>query len=102
MREIIAAWACCGLVVFGAFPLGAGGGRDDPKIAVYAGVHIPAGGGPRTRSMDDEDSADDDTAGDIGAFSAGKGPLVCSRHTVAGYSKTQSSPASSPPRRLQC
>ena len=38
LREILAAWACCGLVGFGALFMES---RNTPTVAVYAGVHIP-------------------------------------------------------------
>jgi hypothetical protein len=37
-REVLAAWACCGLVVIGALALASRGG---PAPAIYAGVHLP-------------------------------------------------------------
>lgn len=57
-REIAAAWACCGVVIVGAFLAGLGHGRDDPAIAFYAGAHIPGGGGQRPREPDVDDESD--------------------------------------------
>src|SRR5258708_3295016 len=66
--EIAAAWACCGVVIVGAFLASLGHGCDDPATAVYAGAHIPGGGGQRPPAPDVDDQSDGNVLADIGTF----------------------------------
>jgi hypothetical protein len=80
MREILAAWACCGLVVLGALLVES---RGRPASEVYAGVHIPGrvGSTEPTLSIEDEfaDAADDDA----GAVLNSAEPSTLSRQEAA-------------------
>jgi hypothetical protein len=80
MREILAAWACCGLVGLGAL-LVEGHGR--PATAVYAGVHIPARGGSTAPGLSVADEFADDASDDAGTISNRGEPFLYSRQEVA-------------------
>ena len=80
MREILAAWACCGLVGLGALLVE---GRGRPAIAVYAGVHIPARGGSTARDLIIVDEFADDASDDAGIVANKDEPSLYSRQEVA-------------------
>ena len=85
-REIAAAWACCGVVIVGAFLASLGHRHDDPAITTYAGAHIPGGGGQRPRGPDVDDEADGNVLAEIGALPNNAEPIVVSsaeRPTIA-------------------
>lgn len=77
-REIAAAWACCGVLIVGAFLVSLGHRRDDPATAVYAGAHIPGGGGQRPRGPDVDDESDGKLLAEIGRFSGHSETIVIS------------------------
>ena len=80
MREILAAWACCSLVGFGALLIAE---RDRTAIAVYAGVHIPARSGSTAPGLSIVEEFADDAREDVGTVSNRGGPSLYSRQEVA-------------------
>jgi hypothetical protein len=80
MREILAAWACCGLVVLGALLVDS---RGRPAIAVYAGVHIPSRVGLTEPILSLEDEFADDASDDAGTVPNRAEPSALSRQEVA-------------------
>ena len=85
MREILAAWACCGLVGFGALIVV---GHRDPAIAVYAGVHIPDRLGATRPDLSIEDEfADEAGVAVTSTASNSEEPSVYSRQEVAEYGR---------------
>jgi hypothetical protein len=80
MREILAAWACCGLVGLDALLITE---RDRPAIAVYAGVHIPARSGSTAPGLSIVEEFADGAREDAGTASNRGGPFLYSRQEVA-------------------
>jgi hypothetical protein len=80
MREIFAAWACCGLVVLGALLVDS---RGRPAIAVYAGVHIPGRVGSTKPAL----SVEDEFADDAGTVPNRAEPSSLSRQEVAEFQR---------------
>jgi|SRR5579863_9927574 len=80
MREIVAAWACCGLVGLSALIVE---GHDRPAIAVYAGVHIPARGGSIAPDLSIVDEFADDASDSAGTILNRGEPSLYSRREVA-------------------
>lgn len=80
MREILAAWACCGLVGLGALLIAE---RDRTAIAVYAGVHIPARSGSTVPGLSIVEEFADGAREDAGTGSIRGGPSLYSRQEVA-------------------
>lgn len=76
LREIAAAWVCCGVLAAGAFLVNSGGGRDASATAAYAGAHIPDGAGRQPREAQAGDEPDDKPAGTIGMFANDAAPVA--------------------------
>ncbi len=86
-REIVAAWACCGLVALGAMLAEAVDRRDSSPVAAYAGVRIPSGGGMSARNMRSEDGSDDAADEGMTTYANREEAFICSTHDPATYSK---------------
>ena len=80
MRQIIAAWACCGLMGLGALLVE---GRGDPVSAVFAGVHIPSRGGSTASALSIEDEFGEDVTDNVSVVSNRGEPFPYSRREVA-------------------
>jgi len=79
-REILVAWACCGLVGLGALLVETPSG---PASAVYAGAHIPGRGASTASTLSVEDEFADDASDDAGIVSSGAEPSASSEQRVA-------------------
>ena len=79
-REILVAWACCGLVGIGALLVETPSG---PASTVYAGAHIPGRGAPTTSILSVEDEFADDASDNAGIVSSGAEPSAYSAQQVA-------------------
>ena len=79
-REILVAWAFCGLVGLGALLVEAPSG---PASAVYAGAHIPGRGAATTSTLSVEDEFADDASDDAGTVSSKPEPSAASEQQVA-------------------
>jgi hypothetical protein len=55
MREVLAAWICCGVVGLGAALLGGVDNRGDSLPAPYSGTHIPGRGAAIANALSVED-----------------------------------------------
>jgi hypothetical protein len=80
MREILAAWALCCLVGFGALTVV---GHRDPAIAVDARVHIPDRLGSARPDLSIEDEFADDAGYAASTASNNEEPSVYSRQEAA-------------------
>jgi hypothetical protein len=85
MREILAAWAFCGLVGVGGLLADVGDADRDPGTAAYAGVHIPGRSGPSVPALSIEDEFAGNADDDIGAVSNSGEPPTYSSQEVAEY-----------------
>lgn len=79
-REILIAWACCGLVALGALLAET---PNRPANAVYAGAHIPGRGVPTTPTLSVEDEFADDASDDAGIVARNAEPSADSEQQVA-------------------
>ena len=79
-REILVAWAFCGLVGFGALLVEAPSG---PARAVYAGAHIPGRGASTASTLSVEDQFADDASDDAGIAPRNAEPAAFSGQQVA-------------------
>jgi hypothetical protein len=91
LRDLAAAWACCGFVALGALLIGSVDRRHDAADAVYAGARIPSDGGSR-RNMRSEEEADDDATEDLPDSIETKGSPSCPTREVVAYSKSSVAP----------
>lgn len=63
--EIAAAWACCGMLALGALLGEISDARDAPSlVAVYAGAHLPGGGGAGMHDREPDELREDDQTAD--------------------------------------
>ena len=79
-REILVAWACCGLVALGALLIET---RSHPANAVYAGAHIPGRGVSTASTLSVEDEFADDASDDAGIVSSNAEPSAYFEQQVA-------------------
>jgi len=93
-REIAAAWACCGLVMFGAILADVGDRHDDSTTLAYAGAHIPHGAARGPSEPDAEYDAEEDQAGAVGIFANDAEPAPISSAEMS----VKSEPAGEPKR----
>jgi hypothetical protein len=83
VREMLAAWAFCGVVGLGGLLVDTGDHHHDPGTSVYTGVRFPGRGGSTTSALSIEDEFADIADDDIGNASNSAGPAIYSRQEVA-------------------
>jgi hypothetical protein len=83
MREILAAWAFCGVVGLGGLLVDADDIRRDPGNSAYAGVQLPSRGGTIAPALSIEDEFADLADGDAGSASNSADPAIYSRQEFA-------------------
>jgi hypothetical protein len=93
LREVVAAWACCGLVALGAFLGAAVDRRKEAPLAMFARVHIPASGAMSVRAAHPGDEPDDAADGETKACLNWGKASVCPALDVAAYSNLQTVPS---------
>jgi hypothetical protein len=83
VRDVAAAWICCGLVALGALLAESGSPRVDTPIASYAGVHIPSRNGWNAHDIYPGSSLDDPADGSLITDANGEDSSFCSTLDVA-------------------
>jgi hypothetical protein len=93
LREVAAAWACCGLVALGALLVQAVDRRDDLPVSAFVGVHIPSAGEMSVRNVRFEEVPDDASEEKLRTYSNREEAPVCTAQETDTDLRRQSMPS---------